>query len=178
MPVNVPVTPAFFVGVTGVGVLTGVGADVVAFAAGVVGVAVGVVTEVEAGVSAEVVARVVDEGFATGDGAAVTGAAELFVGVAELFAGAAELFVGVAELFAGAAELFAGVFVGALAEVVGEVTKPELDVPPTGAPLPSVKPPALPNCGGVMDTTAPKPPIAPPTIKRKRLPIISQYSLL
>jgi len=140
---------------------------------------VGVVTGVEAGVSAEAVAGVVDDGFATGDGEEVTGAAELFVGAAELFARVAELFAGATELFVGAAELFAGVFVGVLAEVVGEVTKPELDGLPTGAFLstselpPSVKPPALPNWGGVIDTTAPKPPSAPPTIKRKRLPIMS-----
>jgi hypothetical protein len=74
---------------------------------------------------------------------------------------------------AGTAGVVAGVVVGVFAERVGGVVTLELDVPPNGAPPPSVKPPALPNCGGVIETTAPNPPIVPPTIKRKRLPIMS-----
>lgn len=41
-------------------------------------------------------------------------------------------------------------------------------------PLGITNPPDDPNCGGVIDRTAPSPPTVPPAINKKRLPIISQ----
>lgn len=62
---------------------------------------------------------------------------------------------GVAGVVAGAVELCAG----------------ELEVTAAGAagvPL-GAKPPLLPNCGGVIETTAPKPPMVPPTMSANLL---------
>ena len=54
------------------------------------------------------------------------------------------------------------------------VPPPESEVPPpeSEVPPPRVNPLVEPNCGGVIESTAPRPPIVPPAIKKKRLPII------
>ena len=67
-----------------------------------------------------------------------------------------------------AVEVGVGVAAGVL------VVPPDKGVPPpeSEVPPPRVSPLVEPNCGGVIESTAPRPPIVPPAIKKKRLPII------
>ena len=83
----------------------------------------------------------------------------VFVGVFVAF------FVGVVVAF------FVDAGVGVAAGVTGVVVPPESDVepPPSAVPVPSANPVVDPNCGGVMERTAPRPPMVPPAIKKKRL---------
>jgi hypothetical protein len=80
--------------------------------------------------------------------------------------------VGVLVFGVGVAEgVVAGVAAGVAAGVL--VVPPDGDVPPDSeVPVPKVNPLVDPNCGGVMDRTAPNPPTVPPAIKKKRLPIM------
>ena len=61
-----------------------------------------------------------------------------------------------------------------------EVVPPESEVvpPPSEVPVPRDKPVVDPNWGGVIASTAPRPPTVPPAIKKKRLlNIINSYVL-
>ena len=63
---------------------------------------------------------------------------------------------------------------------VEEVVPPESEVvpPPSEVPMPRAKPVVDPNWGGVIASTAPRPPTVPPAIKKKRLlNIINSYVL-
>ena len=54
--------------------------------------------------------------------------------------------------------------------VAGAVVVPAPEPPESEPPeSPPVSPPDVPNCGGVIETTAPRPPRVPPTISAKRL---------
>ena len=75
---------------------------------------------------------------------------------------------------AGVGVLVAAVEVGVGVAVGVLVVPPDRGVPPpeSEVPPPKVNPLVAPNCGGVIESTAPIPPIVPPAIKKKRLPII------
>ena len=55
-------------------------------------------------------------------------------------------------------------------EGVGDADGVAVVPPESDVPVPKVKPLVAPNCGGVIDRTAPSPPMVPPAIKKKRLP--------
>ena len=74
--------------------------------------------------------------------------------------------------------VFVGVFVGFLVGVavalpvevgVGEASGVAVVPPASEPPVPSANPVVDPNCGGVIERTAPRPPTVPPAIKKKRL---------
>jgi len=79
----------------------------------------------------------------------------------------------------------AGVVVAAGAVVAGVevVVEPESELPESDAPEsdPLLSPPELPNCGGVIERTAPSPPMVPPTMSANlldsmELKLLSMYS--
>jgi len=79
----------------------------------------------------------------------------------------------------GVAAAVAGVVVVVVVVVV-EVDPPAKEVvpPESEEPVPSAKPVVDPNCGGVIASTAPRPPTVPPAIKKKRLlNIVNSYVL-
>ena len=67
---------------------------------------------------------------------------------------------------------FAGTAVAVCAGATGATGVVEVDL------LPSVlRPPEVPNWGGVIETTAPRPPTVPPSMRKSLLLIITFYSL-
>jgi len=73
----------------------------------------------------------------------------------------------VAFLVAAGVGVAAGVEVVPVDPLASDVVPPESEVP-----VLSDKPLVDPNCGGVIDKTAPRPPTVPPAIKKKRFVII------
>jgi hypothetical protein len=77
------------------------------------------------------------------------------------------LEVVVAFFVAAGAGVAAGVDVVPPEPLANELVPPDNEVP-----VPSASPLVLPNCGGVIERTAPNPPTVPPAIKKKRFVII------
>ena len=107
---------------------------------------------------------------AAGAGVAAVALAEL-VAAAEfgvVVVAAAVFFFFLVEAFVVGVAAGAGVVVAAGAVVAGVevVVEPESEAPDKD---PALSPPEEPNCGGVIERTAPSPPIVPPTISAKRL---------
>ena len=101
----------------------------------------------------------------------VVDAAEFVVEVAAFFfAFFLVVVVVVVVVVVAGAGVVAGVAAGAVV-AAALLEEPESEVPDNEAPEsePGARPPELPNCGGVIETTAPSPPMVPPTISAKRL---------
>jgi outer membrane biosynthesis protein TonB len=87
--------------------------------------------------------------------------------VVELFFFFLVVEVVVAAVAAGAGVAAAGAVVAEAALEEPESDEPESDEPESEPP--EASPPAFPNCGGVIERTAPSPPMVPPTMSAKRL---------